>query len=102
MGIILKHSIVFWVIASLTLAGPLGTTAWGQDTLKEEQDTTAGFMTFDLLLVRPTGLAATILGSAVFIVALPFTALTGGTEKSYEKLIKDPAVYTFKRPLGFF
>lgn len=96
-----KYAVVFWVLASL-IAVPLGATAWAQDPFEEHEETTAGFMVLDLLLVRPLSLGATILGSAVFVVALPFTAPAGETGYSLEKLIKDPAKYTFTRSLGFF
>ena len=59
-------------------------------------DTTAA----DLLIARPGGLAATILGTAVFVVGLPFTLINGSTEQAAQKLVVEPAQYTFTRPLG--
>ena len=40
------------------------------------------------------------LGTAVWIVALPFTALGGNVKKSGEKLVVWPAKNTFVRCLG--
>ncbi|MBW2073094.1 MAG: hypothetical protein JRI89_17840 [Deltaproteobacteria bacterium] len=57
-------------------------------------------MTFDLIVLRPVGLAATVIGTAVFIVSLPFSAMGGNTNEAAEKLISEPAKYTFSRPLG--
>jgi hypothetical protein len=57
-------------------------------------------MAGDLILVRPLGLVATILGTATFLVALPFTIPSGSVGSSAKALIGDPASYTFKRPLG--
>lgn len=54
----------------------------------------------DAILIRPLGLAATILGAAVFVISLPFSSLGGNTQEAAQKLIFDPADYTFKRPLG--
>jgi hypothetical protein len=57
-------------------------------------------MAGDLIFVRPLGLVATILGTATFLVALPFTIPSGSVGSSAKALIGDPASYTFKRPLG--
>jgi hypothetical protein len=54
----------------------------------------------DLLIARPGGLVATVLGSAVFVVGLPFTLLNGSTGEAAQKLVVEPAQYTFTRPLG--
>jgi hypothetical protein len=54
----------------------------------------------DLLLSRPGGLVATGVGAAVFIVTLPFSMLSGNADEAAEKLIGEPADYTFRRPLG--
>jgi len=42
------------------------------------------------------------LGCAVFIVSLPFSLLGGNTKQASQKLVKDPASFTFVRPLGEF
>jgi len=67
---------------------------------REPFDGSAGAMTFDLILMRPIGLAASIVGAAVFIVSLPFSALGGNHEAAAEKLINEPLFFTFQRPLG--
>jgi hypothetical protein len=59
-------------------------------------------MIVDLLVVRPVGLATTIVGTALTIVALPFTIPSGSVRESAELMIVSPAEYTFKRPLGQF
>lgn len=98
----LRTIITCFVLVAL-LAVPFGSSALAQDDpFLEENDTTAGLMTVDLLLVRPVGIGATILGSVVFVLALPFTAATDDVNYSMEKLVKEPARYTFKRSLGFF
>lgn len=66
-----------------------------------EKEPSAMAMATDLVLVRPLGLVSTVLGSAVFVVALPFTVFQeNGVEKTANKLIVEPARYTFARPLG--
>jgi len=61
-----------------------------------------GAMLIDLIVVRPLGLVATLGGSAIFIVSLPFSALGGNAEDALESLVVSPAEFTFKRPLGEF
>ena len=54
----------------------------------------------DVVLLRPLGLAATVVGSFFFVAALPFSLLGGNVEDSAKKLVVEPALYTFKRPAG--
>ena len=57
-------------------------------------------MGIDAGLVRPVGLAATIIGAGLFVVTLPFSALGGNVSESAERLVVDPAKMTFLRCLG--
>ncbi len=57
-------------------------------------------MVFDGVLVRPLGLGATVLGAAAWVVTLPFSALGGNVGEAGQKLVLDPARFTFTRPLG--
>lgn len=57
-------------------------------------------MVVDLLVLRPFGIVATALGTAVFIASLPFTLPTGSVKQAAKKLVAEPAKYTFARPLG--
>lgn len=54
----------------------------------------------DFVVVRPTNLAATIVGTGFFIVTLPFTAMGGNAGHAGRILVVNPAKYTFARPLG--
>ena len=56
----------------------------------------------DVLFVRPVSLAAAVVGTAMFFVALPFSIPSGSVEKSGKLLVSDPFEYTFARPLGDF
>ncbi|MCX7060267.1 MAG: hypothetical protein QE272_03085 [Nevskia sp.] len=60
----------------------------------------AGAMTVDLLVARPLGLVATVLGTVVFVASLPFQALAGNVADPARKLVVEPAAFTFVRPLG--
>lgn len=57
-------------------------------------------MTGDLLLVRPTMLAVTVVGSGVWLLGLPFSLMGGNALESGDKLIVQPAKTTFVRCLG--
>ncbi|HEY6281628.1 MAG TPA: hypothetical protein VIW72_07560 [Burkholderiales bacterium] len=70
------------------------------DQYSDNVQPTSEAMAGDLIFVRPLGLVATILGTATFLVALPFTIPSGSVGSSAQALIGDPASYTFKRPLG--
>jgi len=56
----------------------------------------------DVGLVRPGCLAATIGGSALFVLTLPFSAMSKSVKKSAHSLVVYPARATFKRPVGDF
>ena len=54
----------------------------------------------DVLVVRPVCFVATIVGSALFLVALPVAAISKSTDKTAHALVVRPAEATFTRPLG--
>ena len=56
----------------------------------------------DVLLVRPLTLAATIVGTALFIVSLPFAIPSGSVNGTARALVGIPFSYTFVRPIGDF
>lgn len=65
-----------------------------------DEEPSALAMTGDALLVRPALLATTIIGSAVYLVSLPFSALGGNAAEAGEVLVVGPARATFVRCLG--
>jgi hypothetical protein len=54
----------------------------------------------DLLIARPLLIAGTLIGTAVFIVSLPFSALGGNVEESADALVGEPGRAAFARCLG--
>lgn len=56
----------------------------------------------DAVIVRPVGVLATVLGTAAFIVSLPFTIPSGSVGTAAKALVGAPAHYTFIRPIGDF
>ena len=100
-----------WFIMLLIMVLLSATTiAAAQETIKpNETDETnetleapnpAGMMLVDAFLLRPLGLAATVLGTAMFIVTLPFSLPTRSADDAAKALVVKPAKYTFARPLG--
>ncbi|HEX3890047.1 MAG TPA: hypothetical protein VHX90_04265 [Verrucomicrobiae bacterium] len=56
----------------------------------------------DVTLVRPGCFLATVIGSVVFVVALPFAAASGSVKETAHTLVVQPAQATFTRPVGDF
>ena len=52
--------------------------------------------------IRVLSLGLSVVSSAFFILALPFTLSSGSTGDAWETLVEDPFVFTFTRPLGQF
>ncbi|MDP3859138.1 MAG: hypothetical protein Q8Q73_15395 [Stagnimonas sp.] len=89
-------------LVPLVLAALIAGSAHAQSTLSEVEDSPgAGAMAFDLIFIRPLGLVSTVLGTGVFILQLPFNfGAENNKDKAFEKLVKEPARYTFTRQLG--
>ena len=56
----------------------------------------------DIIFARPLGIVGMVAGAGLFILALPFAALTGSVDKTTTTLLKNPVDYTFSRPMGDF
>ena len=97
---IAKKSLIIAMIAAMIIM-PLATSALAAEYWDAE-DPSGGEMVFDFVVLRPVGLIATAVGSVFFVVSSPFAALGGNMDTAKEKLVKDPAAFTFKRPLGQF
>jgi hypothetical protein len=56
----------------------------------------------DVVLVRPLGFVATVIGGGLFVVCLPFALTSGSVKNTADTLVGQPYRFTFKRPLGDF
>lgn len=65
-----------------------------------EEKPTALAMAGDLVVVRPIMLGITVIGTAVYLVSLPFTLAGGNSEEAAQTLVVGPAETTFIRCLG--
>lgn len=97
---IAKKPLIIMMVAAMMIM-PIANTALAAEYF-ETEDPSGGAMMFDLAVVRPVGIVATAIGCVFFVVSSPFSALGGNIDTASEKLIKDPAAFTFKRPLGDF
>jgi len=95
-----RKSLVLVTVASLLLI-PFGSAALAEEYF-EAAPPSGGAMIFDFCVVRPVGIVATAVGAVFFVVSAPFAALGDNLGEAGEKLISEPAAYTFKRPLGDF
>jgi hypothetical protein len=95
-------SIMRKLVVTLTASAALVTApiALADRYIDEHPD--AAEMFADGLVVRPLGLGATVLGCATWLVTLPFSALGGNVHEATQKLVVQPATFTFVRPLGEF
>lgn len=97
---IAKKTLILAIVASLMII-PFGSAALAQEYF-ETEDPGGGEMIFDLVVVRPVALVATAVGTVFYVVSLPFSALGGNAGVAGQKLVQEPASYTFTRPLGEF
>ena len=88
------------ILTMTSLSLPMAANATTYGYMGESTEPTGGEMMADAFLMRPFMLVGTVLTTATFIVMLPFSALGGNVGESAEKLVKEPAAYTFTRPLG--
>ncbi len=93
-----KRPLVFLIVASLVLfASTFPAAAAGEHP--GEEITTESIMA-DFMLLRPLGVAASVVGTGFFLVSLPFSVLGGNTKMVFEKTVAEPFRFTFFRPLG--
>lgn len=91
-------------LALTTAAMALPLQAWagqdGADPMYNVEAPPAFAMVGDLVVARPLLIGATLVGAAVFVVSLPFTALGGNIKEAGQALVSDPAREAFARCLG--
>jgi len=88
------------MLAATSLTLPVVASAGSYDYMADSSEPTGGEMMADAFLMRPFMLVSTVVTTATFVVMLPFSLLGGNVGESAEKLVGEPARYTFTRPLG--
>jgi len=79
--------------------GSLYSTGWAEDKGKWVRNDPIGqeWSAVDLIVARPIGVVVGILGTAVFVVSLPFTIPTGGVSDAANMFIVQPFQFSFTR-----
>jgi hypothetical protein len=79
------------LVLAASLSGLVAAPVWAADPVS---------IASDLVLMRPAGIAATAIGTGVFIASLPVTYATGVHRTAAEELVVKPYRFTVERPLG--
>ncbi len=88
----LKKGCFLFLIISLVVGG-FSSGGWAQsDPIADE------YNMWDVLVARPLGVAAGIIGTGVFIVSLPFTIPTKSVDTAAQMFILEPFKFSFVRP----
>ena len=92
----LKNPFFFFLIISLVIgsfySGGLAGEKWNQDDPLTDE-----WNMVDLLIARPIGIVAGIVGTGIFILSLPFTIPTNSVEKAANLFIERPFKFSFVR-----
>ncbi len=92
-----RKCLLIVVIMSM-MTGFLLPEAFAQGNWKPNDPTTDEWMMLDVLVARPLGIVAGVLGTGVFILSLPYTLPTRGVDQAAEIFIKRPFKFSFTRP----
>jgi len=92
----LRKTLFIFAAISLTI-GSLYTAGWTEEKWKKGDPIADEWNMMDLLIARPMGIAAGIVGTAVFIVSLPFTIPTGSLEDAAKMFVVEPFKFSFVR-----
>ena len=97
----MKKKILF-VLITIILLGIIAPSAYCQETEKTSYRGTGKgeAMLFDLIFLRPLGIASCAIGFAGTIASLPLTIPNNNAEEVANALVTEPVSYTFIRPLG--
>jgi hypothetical protein len=84
-----------WVLPVLliVLLAGFSSESWAQTGAVADE-----YNMMDLLVARPIGIAAGIVGTAVFIVTLPFTIPASSVDAAAQMFIVEPFRFSFARP----
>ncbi len=94
----LKKGVLLLLTLSL-VTGSLFSTGWAQDKDKwvREDPVGQGWSAMDIFFARPIGVVSGIVGTGIFVVALPFTIPSGGVRDSFNMFIVKPFQFSFVR-----
>jgi len=89
---------IFLLLLTLSLVmGSLYSTGWAGEKFMKDDPVAHGWSAMDIIFARPLGIATGIVGTAIFIVSLPFTIPTGGVADAADMFITKPFQFSFTR-----
>lgn len=86
--------ILLTLLMTIGLALP---TSFAQDSWRPNNSSTDQWKMIDILVARPLGIVAGVLGTGIFLLALPYTLPTGGVDEAADTFIKRPFKFSFTR-----
>jgi len=92
-----KGFLIFLMITMIT--GIIYSNGLAWEKWKEDDPSTDEWSMIDILIARPLGIAAGILGTGLFILSLPFTIPSNSVENAAEMFIVNPFKFSFTREI---
>jgi hypothetical protein len=92
----LKKCFLLFLTVSLVM-GSLYSAGWAGERWAKDDPVGQGWSVVDLGFARVGGVAAGIVGSAIFVVTLPFTIPSGGVRDAANMFIVKPFQFSFIR-----
>lgn len=99
----LKKTLLLSLTLSLVMAS-FFSTGWASDYFGKDDPVAQGWSAADLLVARPLGVAAAVVGSGIFVLALPFTVtvdIVAASSGSPAHAVGDSARMFMLSPLKF-
>ncbi len=98
---ITRSCVAMFLVLALLATAPLAYAERGYDSTTLEDEVSGEEMILDLVLLRPIGFVATVLGAVAFVASLPFTIPLKQVNEAAKKMVVKPGKYTFTRSLGY-
>ena len=98
----LNRKLITYFLAVMLATSNLAfvSTAYARDYDSNSERPSGSAMLADAVFMRVPMTAVTLVGAAVFVVTLPFSALGGNVGVAGTKLVKVPFEYAWVGPLG--
>jgi hypothetical protein len=93
----LKKIFLLLLIFSLVTVSSYWTVYAGDDKWAKNDPIGHEYSIMDIVIARPLGVVAGILGTGLFIVSLPFTVPTGSVGDAADMFIVQPFQFSFTR-----
>jgi hypothetical protein len=92
----LKKAFSMFLVISLVMLN-LYAVGWAEDGKTQYDPVADEWNMMDLLVARPLGVVAGIIGTGVFILSLPFTIPTGSVDEAAQMFVVKPLNFSFIR-----